>query len=94
MIVNVILWIIFGAIAGWVASIIMRTDAEQGAVANVVVGIVGALIGGWLARMITGNNVTGFNLPSLIIAIVGAVILLAILKAFGVMGGRGAHHQI
>jgi uncharacterized membrane protein YeaQ/YmgE (transglycosylase-associated protein family) len=94
MILNIILWTIFGAIAGWIASIIMRTNAEQGAVANVVVGIVGAIIGGWIAKTLTGNDVTGFNLPSLIIAIIGAVVLLAILKAFGFMGGRGVHHQV
>jgi len=94
MLINLILWIIFGALAGWIASKIMNTDAEQGAVANVVVGIVGAIIGGWLARALTNNDVTGFNLASLIIAIIGAVILLAILKAFGFMGGRGVNHHI
>jgi uncharacterized membrane protein YeaQ/YmgE (transglycosylase-associated protein family) len=87
MLLNIILWVIFGALAGWIASIIMRTNAEQGAVANVVVGIVGAVIGGWIARAITGNDVTGFNLTSLIIAIIGAVVLLAVLKALGFMGG-------
>lgn len=94
MIENIILWIIFGAIAGWVASIIMRTNAEQGAVGNIVVGIVGAILGGWLARFITGNDVTGFNLTSLVIAIIGAVVLLAILRALGVMGGRGVNHHV
>lgn len=89
MIINLILWVIFGALAGWIASKIMNTDSEQGAVANIIVGIVGAMIGGWAARTLTGNDVTGFNLTSLIIAVVGAVILLAVLKAFGFMGGRG-----
>ena len=93
MAMNLILWIIFGALAGWIASLIMRTDAEQGAVANVVVGIVGAVIGGWIARALTGTDVTGFNLTSLIIAIIGAVVLLAVLRAFGFMGGgRGVTH--
>ena len=45
---GVILWIIFGALVGWVASLIMKTDAEQGAVLNIVIGVVGAVIGGWL----------------------------------------------
>jgi uncharacterized membrane protein YeaQ/YmgE (transglycosylase-associated protein family) len=95
MLLNIILWVIFGALAGWIASIIMRTNAEQGAVANVVVGIVGAVIGGWIARAITGNDVTGFNLTSLIIAIIGAVVLLAVLKALGFMGGgRGISHRV
>lgn len=91
---NIILWIIFGALAGWIASKIMNTDAEQGALANIIVGIVGALIGGWIARAVTGNTVTGFNLVSLIIAIIGAVVLLAILKALGFMGGRGIGHRV
>jgi uncharacterized membrane protein YeaQ/YmgE (transglycosylase-associated protein family) len=95
MLVNLILWIIFGALAGWIASKIMNTDAEQGAVANVVVGIVGAIIGGWIARAVTGNDVTGFNITSLIIAIIGAVVLLAVLKALGFMGGgRGISHRV
>ncbi|MBX4201677.1 GlsB/YeaQ/YmgE family stress response membrane protein [Candidatus Saccharibacteria bacterium] len=91
---NLILWIIFGALAGWIASMIMKTNAEQGAIANVVVGIVGAVIGGWVARTLIGADVTGFNITSLIIAIVGAIILLAILRAFGFMGGRGASHDV
>ena len=94
MLVNLIVWIIFGALAGWIASKIMNTDAEQGALANVIVGIVGAIIGGWIARPVTGNDVTGFNITSLIIAIIGAVVLLAVLKALGFMGGRGVSHRI
>jgi uncharacterized membrane protein YeaQ/YmgE (transglycosylase-associated protein family) len=94
MLLNIILWILFGALAGWIASMIMRTNAEQGAIGNIVVGIVGAIIGGWLARTLTGNDVTGFNLASLVIAIIGAVILLAVLRAFGVMGGRGLDHRV
>jgi uncharacterized membrane protein YeaQ/YmgE (transglycosylase-associated protein family) len=91
---NILLWIIFGALAGWIASKIMNTDAEQGALANVIVGIVGAIIGGWLARTVTGNDVTGFNLTSLIIAIIGSVVLLAVLRALGFMGGRGIGHRV
>ena len=92
MVMNLILWVIFGGLAGWIASMIMKTDAQQGMVANVIVGIVGALIGGWLARVITGNDITGFNLTSLIIAIIGAVVLLGVLKMFGFMGG--SKHEI
>ena len=78
---NIIAWIIFGALAGWIASMIMKTDAEQGAIANIVVGILGAVIGGFLMQMIGGSGVTGFNITSFLVAIVGAVILLAIYKA-------------
>ncbi len=82
MVTNLIVWIIFGALAGWIASIIMRTNAQQGAAANIVVGIVGALIGGFLVQLLGGSGVTGFNFTSLIIAILGAVILLAVVKTF------------
>lgn len=79
---EILAWIIFGALAGWIASIIMKTNAQQGAIANVVVGIIGALLGGFLVRLLTGNDVDGFNLFSFIVAVFGAVILLAIVKAF------------
>jgi uncharacterized membrane protein YeaQ/YmgE (transglycosylase-associated protein family) len=94
MALNIILWIIFGALAGWIASIIMHTNAEQGGLANVAVGIVGALIGGWLARVLFGITVSAFSIAGLIIAIIGAVILLAILRAFGAFGGRGVGHRV
>lgn len=81
MILNIILWILFGALAGWIASMIMRTDAQMGALANIVVGILGAFIGGFLVQTFTGMDVQGFNLASLLVAILGAVILLAIVKA-------------
>ena len=80
--INIIMWIIFGALAGWIASMIMKTNGEQGAIANIVVGILGAFIGGFVVRMMTDTDVTGFNLTSLVVAIVGAVILLAIYKTF------------
>jgi uncharacterized membrane protein YeaQ/YmgE (transglycosylase-associated protein family) len=74
---NFILWIIFGAIAGWIASIVMGRNAQMGALANIVVGIVGALIGGFLMTNVFGaQGVTGFNLTSLIVAILGAIVLL------------------
>jgi len=94
MVVNIILWILFGALAGWIASIIMRTNAEEGALANIVTGIVGALLGGWIARSLFGISVDAFSLGGLIVAIVGAVILVAILRAFGVFGGRGVGHRV
>lgn len=80
--INIIAWIIFGALAGWIASMIMKTNAQQGAIANIVVGIVGAMIGGFVVRALTGSDVEGFNLGSLLTAILGAVILIAILKMF------------
>ena len=83
MIMNLIIWLIFGAVAGWVASLIMHTNAQQGAVANIVVGILGAFLGGFISRALGGPGVdAGFNLMSLIIAIIGAVLLIAIMRMF------------
>ncbi len=76
-----IAWIILGALAGWIASMIMRTDAEQGAIGNIIVGIIGAVIGGFLMQLFGASGVSGFNLYSLIVAIGGAVVLLAIYRA-------------
>ena len=74
---NIILWIIFGAIAGWISSMIMGKVAQMGALANIIVGIVGAIIGGFLMTNVFGaQGVTGFNLTSMIVAILGAVVLL------------------
>lgn len=75
-----ITWIILGGIAGWLASMVMKTDAEQGLLANIIVGIIGAIIGGFVLELFGGSGVTGFNVYSLGTAFLGAVILLAILK--------------
>lgn len=73
---NFIVWIIFGALAGWIASIIMGKNARMGCFANIFVGIVGAIIGGFIMNFFGARGVTGFNLPSLIVAVLGAVVLL------------------
>ncbi|MEK7063466.1 MAG: GlsB/YeaQ/YmgE family stress response membrane protein [Patescibacteria group bacterium] len=78
---GLILWIVFGALVGWIASMIMKTDAEQGAVLNVVVGVVGAVVGGWLMSIVGESGVQGFDLYSLLVAILGACVLIAIVKA-------------
>jgi uncharacterized membrane protein YeaQ/YmgE (transglycosylase-associated protein family) len=77
---GIVLWIIFGALVGWIASLIMDTDPKQGAFLNIVVGIIGAFIGGWLMSMIGESGVTGFNLYSFLVALVGAVVLIAIVQ--------------
>lgn len=74
-------WIVLGAIAGWIASIITKKNADMGLVANIIAGIVGGVVGGGLFNMIGGKGVTGFNLWSLLVAVVGAVIVLTVLNA-------------
>lgn len=81
MLINIILWIILGAVAGWIASIIMKRDAQMGALANIVVGIVGAILGGFLFNLLGLPGDTGFNLWTLFVAIIGAVILIFIVGA-------------
>ena len=78
---NIIVWIIFGALVGWIASKIMNTDAEQGFIANIVVGVIGAFIGGFVMQLLGGSGVTGFNISSLLAALLGSVILLGVYKA-------------
>lgn len=82
MIMNLVIWAIFGGLAGWIASLLMQTNEEQGIIANVVVGMAGALIGGLIVRALGGNGITGFNVSSLAVAIFGSVVLLAIVRTF------------
>ncbi len=77
--INLILWLVFGALVGWLASLVMRTDAQQGTLLNIVVGIIGAAIGGFIIGGSTIND-NAFNLTSLLVSFVGAVILLAIVN--------------
>ena len=82
---NFIIWIVVGGLLGWVASMIMRTDAQQGMFLNIVVGIIGALLGGWLLAPLFGTgtiNQNDFSISSLLVSLRGAVILLAIVKLF------------
>lgn len=74
---GIILWIIFGALVGWIASIIMKTNGQQGAFLNIVIGIVGAVAGGWFMSFLGQTGISGFNLYSFVVALVGAVVLIA-----------------
>ncbi len=82
--INFILWLVVGGIVGWLASLIMRTDAQQGLVLNIVVGIVGALLAGWILSPLLGIGTIneGFSIGSFIVSLIGAVILLAIVNLF------------
>ena len=80
---NFIIWLVVGGVLGWLASIMMKTDAQQGVILNVVVGIVGAFLGGWLISPMLGVgtiNQDNFSLPALAVSLVGALILLAIVN--------------
>jgi uncharacterized membrane protein YeaQ/YmgE (transglycosylase-associated protein family) len=82
---NFILWIIIGGILGWIASIIMRTNAQQGLFLNIVVGIIGALVAGFVLTPLFGIgtiNQNNFSLPALLVSLLGAIILLAIVNLF------------
>ena len=80
---NFIIWLIVGGLIGWVASMIMKTDAQQGVILNIVVGIVGALLGGWLISPLLGQgtiNSGDFSLGGLIVSLLGAIVLLAVVN--------------
>jgi len=88
--INFILWIIAGALIGWVASIIMRTNNRQGLISDIIVGIVGAFVGGYFLSPLfnVGTiNEGDFSIPALLVSLGGAVILLAISKLFRNIGG-------
>ena len=78
---GILSWIVFGAIVGWIASVIMKTNAQQGIVMNVIIGIVGAVIGGWIMSYIGQTSVTGFDLYSFLVSIFGAVVLIGIVRS-------------
>jgi len=80
---NIIVWLVVGGLIGWLASVLMRTDGQQGIVLNVIVGIVGALLGGWFLTPLFGVstiNQGNFSLPGLGLSLLGSVLLLAIVN--------------
>ena len=81
---SIIIWLVIGGIVGWLASLIMRTDGQQGVILNVVVGIVGALLAGWLISPLVGVGTInqGISIASIVVSLIGAIILLAIANLF------------
>ena len=73
---NILLWIVLGFLAGWIASVVMRTNTQQGALMDIVVGILGALAGGFLMNLLGFAGVTGFNIWSIFVATLGAILLI------------------
>ncbi len=80
---NFIIWLVVGGLIGWVASVVMKTDAQQGMILNVVVGIIGAMLGGWFLAPLFGTgsiNSNDFSLAGLGVSLLGAIVLLAIVN--------------
>jgi uncharacterized membrane protein YeaQ/YmgE (transglycosylase-associated protein family) len=78
-----LVWVIVGGIAGWLASIVMRTNRSQGLLADIIVGVVGGFLGGFLLSAVgTPGAVTGINVTSILVAFIGAVALLFLLRLF------------
>ena len=81
--INLIIWLVVGGLIGWAASMVMRTDAQQGIFLNIIVGIVGAMLGGWLLSPLLGAssiNQSNFSLMGLVVSFLGALILLALVN--------------
>ena len=74
-------WLIVGAIAGWLASKVMKTSRQQGLLMDIVVGILGAFVGGFLFEQFGSTGTTGFNIWSILVSFVGAVVLLVLIRA-------------
>ena len=82
---NLIIWLVVGGVLGWLASLVMRTDSQQGIFLNVVVGIIGALIAGFVLTPMIGEstiNSGNFSAMGLVVSLVGSIILLAIVNLF------------
>lgn len=82
---NFIAWIIVGGLAGWVASMVMKTDAQMGIFANIAAGILGAALGGWLSGMLFNYDPTTFSIPGFIVAVIGAMLVIFLVQ---LMTGR------
>ncbi len=79
---NFLIWIVLGAVSGWIASLIMGTNAKQGLVLDIVVGIVGALLGGFIMQLLGYGGTDGLNVYSIVVAVLGAMILTWIIEQF------------
>jgi uncharacterized membrane protein YeaQ/YmgE (transglycosylase-associated protein family) len=91
---GIIVWLIMGGLVGWIASMIMGTNAQQGIILNIVVGIVGAVIGGWLIGPLIGAGSinAGITVMSFVVSLIGAIILLAIVNFVQRSSRRSATH--
>ncbi len=79
---NILLWIVLGFLAGWLASIIMKTDSQQGTLTDIILGVVGAIVGGFIMSLFGAEGVSGFNAYSIMVATLGAVVLIWLGRVF------------
>ena len=80
---NILIWLVVGGLLGWVASLLMKTDGQQGIILNVVVGIIGALVAGFVVAPLFGTgtiNTNDFSIAGMLVSLAGAVVLLAIVN--------------
>ena len=77
---QILIWVIFGGLVGWVASIIMQTNKQMGILANVLVGVAGAFIGGFILEQLDKTGFNGFDVRNFLVALLGAVVLIGIFK--------------
>ena len=75
---GILLWIVFGALAGWIASMFMKSDSNQGLMMDIIMGIIGSVVGGFIMEFFGQSGVTGFNLYSMVVAVLGACVVIAI----------------
>ena len=83
--VNFLVWLVVGAVVGWVASMVMGTNGRQGLLLDIIVGIAGAFVAGWFIAQLFGLgtiNQSDFSLPSLLVSLAGAILLLAVVRMF------------
>jgi uncharacterized membrane protein YeaQ/YmgE (transglycosylase-associated protein family) len=91
MLLNVVLWCLFGLIAGAIAKFLMPGRDPAGFITTIVLGVVGAFLGGFIGSKLFNWDVTGFNLPSFVVAICGALLVLVIYRFVSSAGARRAH---
>jgi uncharacterized membrane protein YeaQ/YmgE (transglycosylase-associated protein family) len=73
---NILLWLLLGLIAGWLASVIMGSNSQQGMLMDIILGVVGAFVGGFVMNLFGAPGVSGFNIYSIVVAVIGAVALI------------------
>ncbi|MFU8793633.1 MAG: GlsB/YeaQ/YmgE family stress response membrane protein [Acholeplasmataceae bacterium] len=78
----IILWLLFGAVVGWIASVIMKSNRRMGLIANIIVGLIGSALGLWLMQILGFGQADAFSVTGLFVSVGGAALLIAIINAF------------